>query len=126
MEKSKTEFMLFRKALIKSIERPVFLEEDSDNPTIKNLGWNGVYNILLLFSDAISSNNLPKQKLRLIIKQIEDTTNELDTFLDSKQLLMLWIFIGSEIDAWIELCLQEEYYESAANLKKIMDGYFND
>lgn len=120
------DFLIFKKAIIASIERPEFLQDDTELPTEKNLAYNGAYNILLLFSDGLSNKNLTKAKIRLIAKQIENVTNELDTFLDSRQLLLTWSFIGSEIDSWIELSLDKEYYESAANLKKIMEAYFNE
>jgi hypothetical protein len=118
----------FKAAIIKSIERPKFLIdlEVTDLPTPRNLAWNGAYNILSLFSDGISKNNLTKAKIRLIAKQIDNVTNELDTFLDSKQLLLVWSFVGQEVDIWIELAIAGEYFETAANLKKIMEAYFND
>lgn len=129
MEKSK-DFALFKRAVIKSVHRPDFLKEEEekliDMPTERNLAWNGAYNILLLFSDGLSASNLSKSKIRLIAKQIESVTNELDIFLTDKQLLLVWSFIGMEVESWIELSLNEEYYESAANLKKIMEAYFND
>ena len=116
----------FKKNVLQSIYRPDFLKEESDKPTVKNLAFNGGYNILCLFLDGISKEYLKKKNLNLIVKQIEHITYELDTFLDSKQLLMVWAWIGSEVDIWINLCLELEYYESAANLKKIMETYFND
>lgn len=126
MESTK-DFAAFKKAIMRSVERPDFLyEEDRDLPTIKNLAWNGAYNILLLFSDGISQKTLPKQKIRLIAKQIEDITDELDKFLEDKQLLYVWMYVGTEVDSWIELCADREYFESSANLKKILESYFKE
>lgn len=122
------EIVKFKSALLSNIERPKFLldEEPTDLPTPRNLAFNGAYNILCLFSDGISKSNLAKAKINLIAKQIENITNEMDIFLDSKQLLLVWSYVGNEIDIWIELAIEREYFETAANLKKIMEAYFND
>lgn len=127
MKNVKQDFAVFKKAVLKSVERPEFLKDSQiDLPTAKNLAWNAAFNILCLFSDGISETNLTKQKIRLISKQIEDITNQLDQFLDDKQLLYVWVFIGTEIESWIELCADREFYESSANLKKILETFFND
>lgn len=116
----------FKKELLYTIKRPDWLEEQSSPLSVKNLAWNGVYNILLLFLDGVNSKTLTKKRVDIIVKHIEATTNELDTFLDEKQLLLCWIFIGEKIESWSKLAVQFEQYETAANLQKILETFYQD
>lgn len=116
----------FKKELLYTIKRPDWLEEQSSPLSVKNLAWNGVYNILLLFLDAVNEKTLTKKRVEIIVKHIEATTNELDSFLDERQLLLCWIFIGEKIESWSKLAVQWEQYETAANLQKILETFYQD
>lgn len=116
----------FKKALLYSIKKPDWLEDSSSPLSFKNLAWNGVYNILLLFLDGVNKKTLTKKRIELIVKHIESTTNELDTFLDERQLLLCWIFVGEKVESWSKLAVECEEYETAANLQKILETFYQD
>ncbi len=116
----------FRKKLLYTINKPDWLEDNSTPLSFKNLAWNGVYNILLLFLDGVNSKTLTKKRIELIVKHIEATTNELDTFLDERQLLLCWIFVGEKVESWSKLAVEWEQYETAANFQKILETFYQD
>jgi hypothetical protein len=35
--------------------------------------------------------------------------------------LSIWIFFGTSIENWMEVCVEWEEYESATNLKKLLE-----
>jgi hypothetical protein len=36
--------------------------------------------------------------------------------------LTIWLFFGKTVERWIEVCVDYEEYESASNLKKILES----
>lgn len=117
---------IFRQTIKKTIKRPDFLSDPNNSFSTKSLTWTLTYSILTLFNDVIGNEIVSNPKLNYISKLIMDSSEELSKFIDDKELLYIWLFIGELVDEWIELAEEQEQYESCANLKNLMKKCFAD
>ncbi len=116
----------FKQTIKRTIKRPDFLSDPNNSFSTKSLTWTLTYGILIHFNDVVVNEVVSNSKLNYISKLIMDSSEELSKFIDDKQLLYIWLFIGELIDDWIEMAEDEEQYEACANLKNLLKKCFND
>ena len=122
---TKRPISIFKKDVISTIVRPDFLDNTNSFST-EEISWRHTFNTLKLFSDGINTNILNESKIKYICDFINAEIEELSKSVDSKQLLMCWLYIGELVEDWVQMALELEEYESASNLMKILEKACND
>ncbi len=122
----KSKDQIFRQVIKKTIKRPDFLNDPNNSFSTKSLTWTLTYNILILFNDVVVQDVVSNPRLNYISRLIMDSSEELTKFIDDKELLYIWLFIGELVDEWIEIAEEQEQYEVCANLKNLMKKCFVD
>lgn len=111
-----------RRFVVNSVKQPQFLLDPTSTLTTKSLAWNGVYNILYLMLDGCTCRLIRKHEIDAIEIEVDRINADLRALVDDKQMLMIWIWIGELVEGWIKFAIENEEYEIAANLKKILDA----
>ena len=110
-----------RREAVRSIKRPDFITRGGKYISIQDIAWHNMYLILFSFLDCIKSSQLSDRAIESILDEIEKPSKDLDTILNGKQLLYAWVYIHGLVMHWMQTAEELEEYESAYNLKKIVD-----
>lgn len=118
---------ILRKQIMDTIKRPDFLEKsNSSGISVNDIAWNNSYEILYRMLDCVRSCVLSQKAIDDILISIGESSYELDNILNGKQQLYTWIWIHGMIGAWLDMALELDQFETAANLKKIIDVIYNE
>lgn len=94
------------------------------DPEINRAIWSLTYNILVLFSGGIQKSIKAEWRCDLISDEIMLISEDISKLVDSKEILLIWLFIGNMIEEWIDRAVELDCFESAENLKRILGSSF--
>ena len=109
-----------RKDCVSLIEQPSFI--DNLDPVTARTTWSLTYNMVINFTEGLQRSVIPQWRCDLISKEIMDISEDLSKLIDETYLLMIWLFIGETIEWWIERAISLDCFESAENLKRILNS----
>ena len=70
---------------------------------------------------CLDEDFVSESDLRITSSTILNTMDAISEVVSDEEYLSIWIFFGSSIENWMEVCVQYEEYESATNLKKLLE-----
>lgn len=109
-----------RNQCVASITQPEFM--DGLDPIIARTTWSMTYNIISNFTEGLQKSIIPQWRCDLISGEIMDISDDLSKLINETYLLMVWLFIGETIECWIKKAISLDCFESAENLKRILQG----
>jgi hypothetical protein len=111
--------MVFKEKVAETIKLPQFLQVPMF--ANKDEAIDLVWSILDYYFQGCQDTFLTDKDIETICDCIDDLSSLLSDIITSKLYLQCWLFIGKTINQWIEFALQEELYEVATNLRKILN-----
>lgn len=124
METYDKRIVFLRKRCVVSLREPKFMENIILDNIVQRAAWNISYEIVWKFTDVLGVDVLSKYRCLLISNEISELSEDLSRIVDSKTLLMIWLWIGELIESWIEWSIEDECYEAAENLKRLLTNSF--
>ena len=109
-----------------TIHLPDFLSEQKDIENIDEI-IKGYWKILNTFWRGVNEKFLSNTVIRNICMKIDWISDSiLDNLPQDKKHIHLqsWIWIGNLIEIWIELAVLREEYETATNLRRILNSEY--
>lgn len=91
---------------------------------VHSLAYQEAYYMLLTATGLISNKVLTIKELHQIEYDMIMSGNRLGDILKSKELIETWCWIWSAIGYWLSEAIEHEYYETAANLKWIVNRLY--
>lgn len=79
-----------------------------------------IMSILSSYMSGIVPHILNERKVDEIRDEISDIHNALSTAVSNEVLLNIWMWIGGEVEDWIDELVSMEEFEAAQNLKNIL------
>jgi hypothetical protein len=79
------------------------------------------YKILDLHFKGVIEQFLSDSQVNRVLSRIEFYSRRLRSLTDSQLFLQLWLWIGQTTEEWLKWSLEEEHYECATNLRKIIN-----
>jgi len=103
---------------------PEFVREWTAPVDLKDKVSNIIFEILNLYYVGVSKDLLSNKRIKTICYQIDELSFEISEISTPHINIQCWLFIGETVEKWIEFSILEEEYESASNLKKILNSEY--
>jgi len=113
---------ILKKICVESIKTPKFINDWE--PQMSRVVWSLTYNMLISFMDGIQKSVKPEWRCDLISEEIMLISEDISKMVNGKQILIIWLFVGSMIEQWIDEAVELDCFESAENLKRILGSSF--
>ena len=120
------DLLTFRKWSQSIITKPSFLSNKvgSARYDIHSLAYQQAYEMLLTASGLISNKVLTIRELAQIEYDMILCGNKLGDILKSKELIEIWVWVWSAIGYWLSEAIEYEFYETAANIRHIVNKLY--
>jgi hypothetical protein len=83
-----------------------------------------LFEILNFYYCGVTNYFLSNRKIKDTCYEIDELSFEITEITTPHINLQCWLFIGETVEKWIEFALNEEEYETASNLKKILNSEY--
>ena len=103
---------------------PEFIREWTAPADLKDKVSNINFERLNLYYVGVSKEFLTNEHIKEICYEIDELSFEITDISTPNINIQCWLFIGETVEKWIEFSLLEEEYESASNLKKILNSEY--
>jgi hypothetical protein len=81
-----------------------------------------VYNILnVIYTYGVDTDIIPDKLVKEACKDVNSFQDELIDIVSANLHLTIWLWIGETVETWIEMAIKLEEFETATNLKKILE-----
>jgi hypothetical protein len=74
-----------------------------------------------LVCQGLDDEYMDSYELMISSETVLSIMDQISEVVIEENFLSIWIFFGSSIENWIETCVEYEEYESATNLKKLLE-----
>ena len=111
-----------RKSCLESIKTPKFINDFE--PEINRVVWSLTYNMLVAFMNGIQKSVKAEWRCDLVSEEIMLISEDISKLVNGKRILLIWLFVGSMIEQWIDEAVELDCFESAENLKRILGSSF--
>ena len=121
MDKSFLEEIKKEVAITLTVDMPDLL----DKLNIRNSAGGYVMDLLSeafkLVCQGLDDDYMDSYELLISSETVLSIMDQISEVVVEENFLSIWIFFGSSIENWIETCVKYEEYESATNLKKLLE-----
>jgi len=121
MDKSFLEQIKKEVAITLTVDMPDLL----DKLNIRNSARGYVMDLLSeafkLVCQGLDDEYMDSYELMISSETVLSIMDQISEVVIEENFLSIWIFFGSSIENWIETCVEYEEYESATNLKKLLE-----
>jgi hypothetical protein len=100
---------------------PQYLRQWDIDVDTRELVTNLIFDILDHFFRGVVPQFLHGRTIAAVCKKIDHLTYELSQLCDSQIYLQTWLFLGETIESWMQFAVEEEEFEVATNLRKILN-----
>jgi hypothetical protein len=111
-----------RKICVESITVPKFINDFE--PEINKIVWALTSSMLSSFMEGIQKSVKPEWRCELISEEIMLISEDISKMVNGKRILIIWLFVGSKVEEWIDSAVELDCFESAENLKRILGSSF--
>jgi hypothetical protein len=80
------------------------------------------WRILDAYFKCVDVGILSDRKIRFLQRKVWHLSSEITDLTPPHLNLQIWLWIGETIEKWIDFAVVDEEFESAANLKKMLEG----
>jgi len=113
-----------KKKIYKTIYMPDFLRAWKCDTESKDIATAITFEILACYYKAIQPQLMTMIRVRNLCKKIDDLSYDFSQISNSDIYLQNWLFIGQTVESWLEYAVEEEEYEVAANLRKLLNNEY--
>lgn len=115
--------MVFKEKVAETIKLPAFLKVPvfANKDEVIDMVWS----ILDFYFSGCKNEFLDDDDVYAICNCIDDMSELLGEITTSKLYLQCWLWIGETVNTWIDFAIQEELYEVATNLRKILNKEYD-
>jgi hypothetical protein len=78
--------------------------------------------VFKIVCQGLDEDNMPEYDVFISSSTIFSLMDGLSQLVTESAFLTIWLFFGKTVERWIEVCVDYEEYESASNLKKILES----
>ena len=121
MDKSFLEEIKKEVAITLTVDMPDLL----DKLNIRNSARGYVMDLLSeafkLVCQGLDDDYMDSYELLISSETVLSIMDQISEVVVEENFLSIWIFFGSSIENWIDTCVEYEEYESATNLKKLLE-----
>lgn len=78
--------------------------------------------IFKIVCQGLDEENMPEYDVFISSSTIFSLMDQVSQLVTESAFLTIWLFFGKTVERWIEVCVEYEEYESASNLKKILES----
>ena len=121
MDKSFVEEIKKEVAITLTVDMPDLL----DKLNIRNSARGYVMDLLSeafkLVCQGLDDDYMDSYELLISSETVLSIMDQISEVVVEENFLSIWIFFGSSIENWIDTCVEYEEYESATNLKKLLE-----
>ena len=111
-----------KRTCVESIKTPKFINDW--DPEVSRVVWSLTYNMLICFMTGIQKSVKPEWRCDLVSEEIMLISEDISKMVNGKQILIIWLFVGSLIETWIDEAVDLDCFEAAENLKRILGSSF--
>ncbi len=108
----------------KSIKQPEFLLDPNSPLSIKNLVWNRVHNILYEYMIGLTEILISNSRIKQTCEEVQKLNDDMANSISDNDMMYCWLFIGEVVESWIDKAIELELFESASNLKKLLENEY--
>jgi len=111
---------LLKEEIAKTVQMPDFLYDfqSEQKEEIVDKTWA----ILNLYFKCVDVGILNDRKIGYLQRRVWRLSSEITDITPPHMNLQIWLWIGQTIESWIDFAVVDEEFESAANLKKMLEG----
>ena len=86
----------------------------------KDKAYDLIFEILDVYFTAVTPEFMTERRVKWTCLKIDRLAVELSEVSEAEIYLQDWFFIGQTIEKWLAFAIEEEEFEVAANLRKLM------
>ena len=90
----------------------------------KDKAYDLIFEILHLYSLGVTQEFITGRRVEFICLKIDRLAKELADVSEAEIYLQDWFFIGQTIEKWLVFAIEEEEFEVATNLRKLMHSEY--
>lgn len=91
---------------------------DDIDPKFDKKLWGFVYNLNIVYLDLIQEYTMVDEEIYILVDDWNELYNGLRGLTESDRVMLLSVYLYTQYERILEWCLDMEYYEGAANLKR--------
>ena len=103
---------------IKYHDRYLLNIPDDIDPKFDEKLWAVIYNLNVIYLDLIQEYTMVDDEIYIVIENWNDLFNYLRNNAEADKVMLLSVYLYTQYERILEWCIDEEYYEGAANLKR--------
>ena len=113
----------FKEKVAETVKLPNFLQ----TPTFANQkeAIDIIWSILDLYFTGCKNWFLTNDEVSATCDDIDDLSLVLADLIPSKMYLRCWLWIGETINKWISFAIEDELFEAATNLRKLLNQEYD-
>lgn len=121
MKKSFLEEISKEVAITLTVDMPDLLNKLNIRKSVKDFVMDLLGEAFKISCECLDEDFVTQSDLRIASSTVLSLMDAISEVVTDENYLSIWIFFGTTIERWIEVCVEWEEYESATNLKKLLE-----